>query len=172
MTDLWPETIGTVRVKSPVAILREQASLLGQKTQNLVQAQVKGGPADPRTFLYFFQIVVPALDYYKYELFTINHDIAFYPLTIFLEEDICIELEKSSTLSPWQKTAEDAFKIETEDEFLEALKIIFGSEKTKRIVTALLSQLDSNWGANDYGLSASESNPNVKADGENMPLAS
>ncbi len=50
MTDLWPETIGTVRVKSPVAILREQASLLGQKTQNLVQAQVKGGPADPRTF--------------------------------------------------------------------------------------------------------------------------
>ena len=28
MTDLWSETIGTVKEKSPVAILREQAALL------------------------------------------------------------------------------------------------------------------------------------------------
>ncbi|OQY55737.1 MAG: hypothetical protein B6245_19400 [Desulfobacteraceae bacterium 4572_88] len=35
---------------------------------------------------------------------------------------------------------------------LKALKIILGSEKTRRVITALLSQLDSNWRSNDLGL--------------------
>ncbi|MDM8551464.1 hypothetical protein QUF72_15365 [Desulfobacterales bacterium HSG2] len=38
MTDLWPENIGKVREKSPVAVLRKQASLLGRKTKNLIQS--------------------------------------------------------------------------------------------------------------------------------------
>ena len=143
MTDLWPKTIGTVKKKSPVAILREQASLLGQKTQNLLQAQVKGGPAVDRgtSFFYYFDIVAPALDNYKYELFTIEHDIMFYPLIIFVENDIYLEIEK---LNKFEQTTDDTFEIKSEKEFLEILKVILGSEKTRRIVIALLSQLDSN----------------------------
>ena len=41
MVDLWPKDISEISIKSPVAILREQASLLGQKTKGLVTAEVK-----------------------------------------------------------------------------------------------------------------------------------
>lgn len=38
--DLWPENIGASTTElSPVAILRQQASLLGQKTKNLVEGK-------------------------------------------------------------------------------------------------------------------------------------
>ena len=40
MNDLWAEDIGVTTVKTPVAILKEQASLLGNKTQNLVIGEV------------------------------------------------------------------------------------------------------------------------------------
>jgi len=40
MSDLWPKDIGNTNLRAPVSILREQASLLGEKTQNLVKADV------------------------------------------------------------------------------------------------------------------------------------
>jgi hypothetical protein len=38
--DLWPEDVTVTDVLPPVAIMRQQAALLGDKTQNLVQAEV------------------------------------------------------------------------------------------------------------------------------------
>ena len=41
MVDLWPEDIAVyTKLRSPATILREQASLLGDRTQNLVEADV------------------------------------------------------------------------------------------------------------------------------------
>ena len=34
--DLWPDNVGTTELVPPVTILRQQAALLGTKTQNLV----------------------------------------------------------------------------------------------------------------------------------------
>ena len=62
MEDLWPKEIGTAEITSPVAILREQASLLGQKTKNLVEADVSPLNNDTDTIFYHFYIVAPALD--------------------------------------------------------------------------------------------------------------
>ena len=194
MTDLWPDSIETAKVKSPAALLREQASLLGRKTRNLVQAEVKGGGRQrdyfenvitesilkqaefkgesPQRdyFHYSFQIVAPALDYYRYELFTITHDIQLYPLIICLEHDIYSEIERFSNFLV--KTEENKFEIKSENEFLEILKAVFGSEKTRRVITALLSQLDFSWRPEDDDLSAPEANSDLKTGSENTPLAS
>lgn len=40
MVDLWPADIGEPNIRTPVSILREQASLLGEKTNNIVEGQV------------------------------------------------------------------------------------------------------------------------------------
>ena len=64
MLDLWPEDIGPIPdLKSPVTILREQASLLGKKTNNLVEAelvQLEAVISEDREFSYAFLIVAPA----------------------------------------------------------------------------------------------------------------
>ena len=142
MIDLWPHDIAVIEaIKSPVNILREQASLLGAKTQNLILAEVvqlewRRGFKD---FGYIFNIVAPALSSYRYQLLRIYHNVAFYPLEIAVEEEILesldIEVSNGNT----------SFDVESEEQFLQALKAIFNSEKTKRVITALLSQIEPNW---------------------------
>ncbi|MEI6103881.1 MAG: hypothetical protein WCP70_08040 [Methanothrix sp.] len=41
MADLWPNDIGNATQKAPLSILQEQASILGAKTKNLVEAEVR-----------------------------------------------------------------------------------------------------------------------------------
>jgi hypothetical protein len=136
MLDLWPDTIGEDLEKSPVSILREQASLLGQKTKNIVQAEVSIGPAEEDEFAHTFQIVAPAMSNYRYQLFTVYHKIYLYPVEIFAEDDILHEIAPG---------AERFVVAESEEEFMEMLKAVFGARKTIRIINALLSQSDPNW---------------------------
>ena len=77
--DFWGE-LGVDHVKSPVSILREQAALLGKKTNNLIEAQV-GTEAFQSDFIHSFNIVVPALDY-RYLLFSIRHGANIYPIKV------------------------------------------------------------------------------------------
>jgi len=102
--DLWPENLTTNRIKSPVTILKEQAALLGQKTRNVVQAQVRSiksaypgyqeTPAEEETKLrYEFCILAPALGNYRYKLFTVFHNVDLYPAVFCLDEGIAGEME-------------------------------------------------------------------------------
>ena len=45
MIDLWPNELSTVDQRSPLTILKEQASLLGEKTQNIVIAVLEYYPS-------------------------------------------------------------------------------------------------------------------------------
>lgn len=121
--NLWPEDIAVTDVVPPVAILKEQASLLGKRTQNLVEARViQGGSHSPARypFYYYFQLIAPALDNYRYNLFSISHGVQFYPVRI--------EFEDSDT------------EVQSEDEFMSELERIFSSDKTKGIISALIAQ--------------------------------
>src|SRR5258706_14676885 len=94
MPDLWPADIAQVANKPPVAILKEQAALLGDKTKNLVTARVVlDEEQSPHAFSYDFFIVAPALQNYHYRLFSIGHNIDLYPVTLYLDEDIRMELK-------------------------------------------------------------------------------
>jgi hypothetical protein len=71
--DLWPNDFGTVGVKPPVTVLREQANLLANKTNGILEAEVRTSTESDH-FSHRFSIVSPALGGYRYLLFTLGHD--------------------------------------------------------------------------------------------------
>jgi hypothetical protein len=134
MIDLWPEQIATVERRAPVIILREQASLLANKTKGIVEAEVVAGDA-PAAFAYDFVIVAPALGGYRYRLFRMRHDVTFYPCEIEFESGGFEQVRCNfRLLSP------SGLRVESEEELLRALKEIFASDKTMQVIQAILAQ--------------------------------
>src|SRR5947207_958727 len=80
--DLWPDDLTTSNVRTPVAILREQAEKLGAKTNRLVLAEVRQNLNVARCFEYNFSLSAPALGHYRYHLFSVLYGLDLYPLTI------------------------------------------------------------------------------------------
>jgi hypothetical protein len=78
--DLWGD-IAPSAVRTPASILREQASLLGAKTKNTIEGQVETWTSGSK-FYHSFNLVVPALDNYSYELFKISHEVNLYPVHV------------------------------------------------------------------------------------------
>src|SRR5436309_2263893 len=118
--DFWPTDLKAAAT-APAAILRQQAALLGQKTHNLVEAQVET-VSSPPYLIHNFVLVAPSLDNYRFNLFRIHHEIApMYPV---------IASQKNTQR-----------KLESEEELLEWLKQTLGSEETKRVINSLLSQV-------------------------------
>jgi len=134
MNDLWAEDIGVTTVKTPVAILKEQASLLGNKTQNLVIGEVLSSSQDNNSkdarITHRFNVKAPVLGNYSYMLFAISHGIDIYPLRITVDDSIVPTL--SLTRNP--------VTIDSESKFLELLANILKSKRTTQIVHALLAQ--------------------------------
>lgn len=115
--DFWGD-LAPAGVRTPLSILREQAALLGTKTKNLVEATVTTR-TDDDLFVHYFNLIVPALDNYTYGLFAISHAIDLYPVRV-----------RSRGLS-----------LPSEEAFLDWLQQELSSDKTRRIVTNLLSQV-------------------------------
>jgi len=118
--DFWGD-VQAIEVKTPLAILREQASMLGPKTKNLVEARVETAIARDQQFVHRFNLVVPPLDNYIYELFTIQHGIDLYPVKV-----------PGTT----QESRDEA-------EFTEWLRLRLASPETRRIVNNLVAQAQS-----------------------------
>lgn len=115
--DFWGDIEAPV-IRTPLSILREQAALLGKKTRNLVSADVETH-GDSGVFRHFFNLIVPALDYDKYELFKIQHKIDLYPV-----------IAPGGTLK-------------NEAEFEEWLRQRLSAGETKEIIGKLLAQATS-----------------------------
>jgi hypothetical protein len=119
--DLWPSDITTITTVAPVTMLRQQASRLNEKTKHVVEADVYSENRDG-AFWHGFHLVAVALDNYKFRLFSIVHGIDFYPLEIdFFGCD-------------------EPIKVSSESDFIEALRKIFSSKDTKRVLHSLISQ--------------------------------
>jgi len=142
MTNLWPAEITEVsEITPPVVILEQQATMLGDMTKNIVLAEVKAEESKTYEFSYTFDIVAPILDNYRYRLLTIYHHIDFYPLIIAVEKEIYQDIK----LSDKTKKESMALEVDSESKFLEELRKIFRSNKTKRIISALLAQSKSDY---------------------------
>ena len=118
IADLWGR-LEPAEVRTPLSILRQQASLLGDKTGHLVEARVDSR-AKYNAFLHSFRLVVPALDDYQYELFEIRHEIRLYPVYVGSDEQ--------------------AVELKTEEDFVAWLRACLSSEPTKRIISNLMGQ--------------------------------
>lgn len=126
--NLWPEEIASVTDElPPITILRQQASLLGQMTRNIIEAEVETTATNIEGVLrHTLYLVAPALDFYRCPLLDVEHKVtSMYPATVkMLISDIK------------QK------KIPARDEkvFKDALKRVFADEETKKMIGALLAQ--------------------------------
>lgn len=130
--DLWPAEIARATGPvPPIAILKQQASLLGQRTKNLVEAEVETKTADYQRILrHTFNLVAPVLNFYRYPLLTVEHYVTqMYPATIKVT---WIDKEFQNTVQ--EITAADA------DEFKDGLRRVFGDPETKKVIAALLVQ--------------------------------
>lgn len=118
-TDFWPDDIGQPDLRTPVALLREQATALGEKTRNVVTAEVESD-SEGRDFVHNLYLVAPAL-HYRYQLLTIRHPILFYPMYVYSSDRIPTE-------------------IRSEDEFADWLKTVLASDSTKKVIRSLIAQ--------------------------------
>jgi hypothetical protein len=138
-TDFWGEIV-PAQERTPLAILREQASLLGTKTKNLVEATVDTSVDPNGQFVHRFTLVVPSLGSYKYELFRIEHGVAIYPIS-FASEVPSAQLSREPVnrlMNPRLSS-----QLETEQEFVDWLRQKLSSDETKRIIANLLAQATS-----------------------------
>ena len=146
VVDLWPEDLELDDIVPPVTILKQQAVLLGKKTKNLLEGQVTtfsaaggmmGSLSQPlvvggsgkfsitnsavqTTLFHNFDLVASTLNGYKYTLFSASHNINMYPVSIAYDDQ--------------------RIECSTEQEFLQALKSIFNSDETRRVISALIAQ--------------------------------
>ena len=119
--DLWPKAKFETDIVTPVLILRRQAALLGEKTQQLVTAEVNTS-GNSSQLVHSFRLVAPALNNYKYELFTVIHNVdELYPLTGY---------------SP----AQPPRRMDDQSAFVGWLKEVLSSESTTKRIDALMAQ--------------------------------
>jgi hypothetical protein len=119
--DLWPANLTESNLVTPVAILREQAALLGDKTKQLVTGEVQTATTG-NLFVHSFCVAAPTLNY-RYELFRVQHPAVFYPLV----------LAQGSVTT----------QVKSEQELKNKLKEVFSSQLTLNVVHSILAQVRS-----------------------------
>ena len=139
-TNLWADIVEVITEPSPKGLMKEQAAYLKAKTKGLLVAEVATYQVDKslvvsedffgygklqqnqnnENFIQTFYNVVPTLKY-RYILFTVSHTILGFPAEFTYDDDRKLIANN-------------------EKEFLDILKQILSSEKTQRILSALLIQ--------------------------------
>ena len=119
--DLWPANIAESNMVTPVSIMKEQAALLGEKTKQLVTGEVVTQVVG-NLLIQHFSILAPTLGY-KYELFTLQHGVNFYPSVIH--------------------HLNNSFQIKDEAELKAKLKEILAAQHTLNVVHSILAQVRS-----------------------------
>ena len=137
--DLWPE-IEQSTVVPPVAILREQAAALGNKTSHLLEGRVDSRTDGAGNFIHSFYVVAPTLDNYTYNLFSISHGADAYPVTVSRPQRMGPD-KHIIRLGPDNRPLPETLIINSEKELLDYLREVLNSDKTKRIVGSLLAQV-------------------------------
>lgn len=121
--NLWGNLPNVENMRTPNAILLEQASMLGELTNGLLNGQVKRLQDGPG-FKLSFKIVAPALNNYSYLVLTVTHPIQLYPLKLFNETKFM--------------SSKDC---ESEFDFENALREILTSPEVHRVIAGLLAQI-------------------------------
>jgi hypothetical protein len=125
MPDLWPVDLDlapSVDEDAPVALLREQARHLKNRTNGQIEGFVSTDKWET-DFLHSFFLVVPVLDNYSYLLLTVIHSLPFYPVTV---------------RAP---VMEKEFKAEDREQLEDVLRQVFSSPETKRVIWVLRTQI-------------------------------
>ncbi len=137
--DLWPQEITASPIQTPISILGAQAVILGNRTNNLIEATTRSLSREGSDgFSYEFLILANMLGY-SYRPFSIQHSIELYPVRLFLlDDDVSKEVVgRVASTNPWTTLV-----AASEKEFLESLGRILNSQKIKKVIGALLAQVE------------------------------
>jgi hypothetical protein len=129
--DLWGDIPEADTTTAPVTLLRQQASVLGSKTANVLEGVVSRARArrirriaqGEETVELRFYIRCTALDNYTFHVLTLKHPL----LTIF-------------PVSIHDEVAERDHVCQSEDELRDALHRIFTSQQLRGVISALLRE--------------------------------
>lgn len=130
MADSFWAIPDTALIRTPLSILREQASALTQQTQGVLvgEAATKtdvgplAGKPDVNQLVVTLDVVVPGLNDYRYRVVTYRQPLEMYPGRFFVSG------------GEWET-------IEDEDAFVNAVKAALSSQRTEKVLTSLLSQV-------------------------------
>lgn len=119
--DLWGDLPFELDLRTPLSILREQADLLNDKAQHVIEADLDIR-AGSRRIEFDFDLKAPALGNYIFTAFTVRHPITIYPVQI------------SSHINETEYTCNN------EDELIGNIREILTSNEMRRIIASLVSQ--------------------------------
>jgi len=130
--NLWGTLPDTETIRTPHAVLTEQAALLGEMTNGLLVGKVKRRSAPPdnpfapqqQGFELRLLIVAPALNNYSYTVMTI-----FYPMATLYP----VKVENNNGNKP--------VTCQSEEELMQVLGQVLSAEKTRRVIASLLGQI-------------------------------
>jgi hypothetical protein len=131
--NLWGKLPLEEAIRTPLIILREQATLLTQMTNAVLEGVVTNhrvrdasdefNPFGPRkTFRATLSIEAPALDGYVFQVLQVNYDLALYPVEVN-------DLVNNKT-----------YECADQDNFEEVMRTILSAEAVLRAVGMLLAQ--------------------------------
>ena len=133
--DLWPD-LNPVAIVTPASILKTQAAALSHKSNGLLQGEVQTW-AQRENIYHRFNLVVPALENYRYSLLRIHHLPTIYPVYV---DDSPIPVVEGFDTS-WNAAEErTTYVLQDEDSFREWLRKAFAAPETKRILESLVAQ--------------------------------
>jgi hypothetical protein len=125
--NLWGDLTGLETAKSPIIILKEQASQLTKMTKGLLEGQVKIERYLDRNqeekFRAVLYIKAPALDNYRAAILSIISGLEAYPVTI---NDLLAHMEYE--------------ECDNEEEFILSLEKLLQSDRVKKALLSLISQ--------------------------------
>jgi hypothetical protein len=128
--DLWPPLSESPQL-TPLAILREQGKLLGQRTANQVYGEVQTqADSGDGSFRHILWVVAPFLGFRK-PLAVAIHKIAFYPAQVG---------QAVETSTPGFIVPRPATTASTPDELMHALQAVFALEDNVKLLNALIAQ--------------------------------
>lgn len=122
--NLWGEIPNIGKVDTPLSLLKKQASYLGQMTKNLLQSEVSIQKNSPNEVVADLLIVAPTLGGYKASIIRIIHGLELYPVSIYNLRAGTVDLAGD------------------EDSFLEIIRITLQSDVVKKVIKALLIQVE------------------------------
>jgi hypothetical protein len=120
--NLWGDLSQLEAIRSPKAVLLEQAQLLTDATKGVLVGVVGEREEYGDNFGYDLDVTVPTLNNYSYTVLTIRHSLDLYPVAI------------AARRPPKDLTCDN------EQDFERALEAILGSAEVKDVLARLRSQ--------------------------------
>jgi hypothetical protein len=109
-------------VRTPKTIIEEQAQLLTEATQGMLVGAVED-LTDPGQFIYTLNVIVPALNNYKYRILTVLHPLEMYPAHLTSNRPLLSKL------------------LASEGDFEAAVETVLSSTEVKSALSHLKSQV-------------------------------